>query len=393
MHALPRRCARPSPGRDLIRCAVVAVTVSIAMWLPCPTSSKSFASANRLLLGRRELLRAAGLSIDLLSTAPRDGEAVSRYASIEMDMAALSRMNYNFEHCRMFHTFSGRHCDPSALLASNSAALFNDLPAQGIVCVGEEHNHPLHHAAEVQILQSLREQTPQRTHLALGLEMFGQTNQHRSALNDFVFGKDTLDDLQRRTNWDNTWGWPMVNYAKLLTYAKDSRIEIVPLNCPVAISRSVRLMGAGGFTRLPDFPTTDLSNEAHRLHFVETYFGSKADKVPERLKQRVYETQTIREEFMAAAASRHLQDKGGRLMVVTGRSHIEGRFGVPDRIQRRFNEHGIDCSPTTLLMQSADWHETDHNGVSPDVRTFPGTDVADWVWYTERVKESPAVPA
>jgi hypothetical protein len=126
---------------------------------------------------------------------------------------------------------------------------------------------------------------------------------------------------------------------------------------------------------------------------VQTYFGNKADKVPERLKQRAYETQTIREEFMAAAASSHLQDKGGRLMVVTGRSHIEGRFGVPDRIRRRFNEHGTDYSPTTLLMQSTDWHENDNNEVSPDIQTFPGTDVADWVWYTERVKEPPVVAA
>jgi len=384
---------RPGPRRDLIRCAVVAVTISIVTWSLCKASSKSFASANRLLLGRRELLRAAGLSIDVLTTAPRDAEAVSRYANIDMDMAALNRMDYEFEHRRMFNTASRIYCDPIALLESNNAALFNDLPAQGIVCVGEEHNHPLHHAAEVQILQSLREQTPQRTHLALGLEMFGQTRQHRSALEDFVFGKDTLDDLQRRTNWDDTWGWPMANYAKLLTYAKDSNIEIVPLNCPVAISRSVRLMGAEGFTLLSDFPTTDLSNQAHRSHFVETYFGNKADKVPERLKQRVYETQTIREEFMAAAASMHLQDKGGRLMVVTGRSHIEGRFGVPDRIRRRFNKHGVDYSPTTLLMQSADWRETDHNGASPDIQIFPGTDVADWVWYTERVKEFPAVAA
>jgi uncharacterized iron-regulated protein len=302
-------------------------------------------------------------------------------------------MNYNFEHRRMLNTASGIHCDPIALLASNRAGLFNDLPAQGVVCVGEEHNHPLHHAAEVEMLQSLREQTPQSTHLALGLEMFGQTDEHRRALKDFVFGKDTLDDLQRRTNWNNTWGWPMVNYAKLLSYAKDSKIEIVPLNCPVAISRSVRILGAEGFTRLPSFPSTDLSNEAHRSHFVQTYFGNKADKVPERLKQRAYETQTIREEFMAAAASSHLQDKGGRLMVVTGRSHIEGRFGVPDRIRRRFNEHGTDYSPTTLLMQSTDWHENDNNEVSPDIQTFPGTDVADWVWYTERVKEPPVVAA
>merc|ERR1719277_1761404 len=148
--------------------------------------------------------------------------------------------------------------------------------------------------------------------------MFYNIKDHRQALEDFVFGTDTLQDLMRRTQWESTWGWPISNYAKLLNYAKAEGIRIVGLNAPERVSNFVKHNGIQGLLGKPKIPEMDLSNRNHLARFmagplaedhriagtVRANQSAVLADLPLDLK-RIYEEQILREEWMAAAVAGH----------------------------------------------------------------------------------------
>jgi len=125
----------------------------------------------------------------------------------------------------------------------------------------------MHHAAEFSLLKALSSHSSQHLPMALGLEMFDGTQDHKEALTDFVFGNDTLQDLARRTSWDQNWGWPIRHWAKLLNYAKANQMRIIGLNCPTKISNFVERKGIDGLLGKPRFPEVHLLDSVHRHRF------------------------------------------------------------------------------------------------------------------------------
>lgn len=69
--------------------------------------------------------------------------------------------------------------------------------------------------------------------LAVGMEMFYR--QHQPLLDDFVFGgadARSLAALKQDTRWDETWGWKLSYYSKILNYARMHGIRLCGLNVP-----------------------------------------------------------------------------------------------------------------------------------------------------------------
>lgn len=68
--------------------------------------------------------------------------------------------------------------------------------------------------------------------LAVGLEMFYK--QHQPILDDYVFGSGTrtLASLKEDTRWEETWGWKLAHYSKILNYARMHGIRVCGLNVP-----------------------------------------------------------------------------------------------------------------------------------------------------------------
>eukprot|EP00930_Biecheleria_cincta_P048686 TRINITY_DN33969_c0_g1_i1.p1 TRINITY_DN33969_c0_g1~~TRINITY_DN33969_c0_g1_i1.p1 ORF type:complete len:393 (+),score=48.58 TRINITY_DN33969_c0_g1_i1:36-1214(+) len=374
-------------GHGMFFLFAMIVTVS---WLIPVTFSEPF-RVRSPDSSRRQLSVALGLATFPLIQLPEVPQAASDsellFNSIEDKLTEAAAMTYNTENRLMYNTAKRAPHDPFRALTCGD--FIRSLPDKCVVCVGEEHDHPLHHAAELQLLESLRAATPRSKPLALGLEMFVQCDEHRRALDDFALGKISLDVLQQRTNWSETWGYPILYYAELLNYARDHDIQLVPLNCPLRLSTFAKILGVQGFIGQPSMPYIDLSNREHRSFFMEEFFGNSVNKLPADLVQRQYEAQTMREEFMAAGAAAHLKTVGGRLMMISGRSHVSRRHGIPDRIIRRLDKSF--SPPITLLLQSVDWCER-HGSLSgqiPVCKKLPETRDADWVWFTERKKGFP----
>ena len=254
------------------------------------------------------------------------------------------------------------------------------LSGRQAVVVGEIHSNRCHHHAEFEILRSLSEFQPSGK-LAIGLECFYR--QHQNALDDFVFSHQNMGKLKQAVNWKSTWGYDLNYYAKIFQFCALNRIRLVGLNVPYQV---VQLVGLEGYDGLPSqlkslMPALDLDNKQHRQQFIEAITGAgstdehntKSDSL-----QRMYEAQTLWDEYMAESSAFYIKSNPSHLLlVIAGVGHVLGRSGIPDRIQKRSHSKN---PPFVILPQQVGWQEA--SGL-PDI-TVPLTIAeCDWAWYTE----------
>ncbi|TFJ87611.1 hypothetical protein NSK_000962 [Nannochloropsis salina CCMP1776] len=275
----------------------------------------------------------------------------------------------------------------SYLPAEVNRLMHNKALDQRVVCIGEVHNDDAQHYAEYSILQAVHKRRG-ATGLNVGLEMFYR--QHQAILDDYVFGKGTLASLKEDTKWDKTWGHKMASYAKIFQYAKAHGIRLCGLNVPQPVVQVVRQMGLEHIPeelrrRLP--AVVDLSNTAHRDDFLATmrYFasfhgGAKGGGIPEEALERLYEAQTLWDEYMAESAARLLEaDPRSRMIVLAGTNHIQNRYGVPDRIMRRLGGQPVfTILPVSVKFDAVTSLPMIGDGESYDTR------LGDWVYFIEK---------
>eukprot|EP01038_Epipyxis_sp_PR26KG_P008740 gene8740-11810_t len=289
------------------------------------------------------------------------------------------RNEYNFNNERIYDTL--HH---SYLPAEPMRYLINDLNGRKVIAIGEVHSNPCHHKLEFEIVRSVGSLVgPQK--LSIGMECFYR--QHQSALDRYIFKHKNIGLLKRETNWDETWGYDLNYYAKILAYAVQNNIRIIGLNLPLQVAK---LVSERGLNNMPKslkklLPTVDLTVEKHRLMFQNAMQMSghnnnnNADnKVNNNLMQQYYyETQTLWDEYMAESASNYIIDHpDSTLIIIAGLGHIQGRVAIPDRINKRTNS-----SPFVIVPQQVDWSE--ESGLPLVAQPLTQSD-CDWAWYTEK---------
>mmetsp|Transcript_20440 Transcript_20440/g.32085 ORF Transcript_20440/g.32085 Transcript_20440/m.32085 type:complete len:378 (-) Transcript_20440:571-1704(-) len=290
---------------------------------------------------------------------------------------------YELANARLYDTARRSYLPADPAL---QRALPDRLAGVRCVVVGEAHTHPLHHRLELQVVEALHALAdPETAPLAVGLEMFYR--QHQAALDRYVFRGGTLGQLRRETDWDRTWGFSFAAYSKIFRYAQLNGIRLVGLNAPGAL---VSLVGKSGIDGLPPqlkelLPEMDLNNKQHKDRFMNKMQSLAAlhgggRTMSEGRLARMYEAQTLWDEYMAESVDRYLRGPGasGRLVVLAGVNHVEARDGIPDRVTRRA---GGGAAPAfTVVPQDVDWGA---DGL-PAVAAPPGPAFGDWVYYTEK---------
>lgn len=284
---------------------------------------------------------------------------------------------YNLRNERIYDT--SRH---SYLPTHPELYLHREIKNRNVVIVGEVHSNPLHHLMEFRILSALTSfQGPSK--MSIGMECFYR--QHQEALDNFVYDHGSLKDLKRETNWQETWGYDLSAYARILNYAHMNKIRLVGLNIPLPI---VEFVASRGIRDLPStvakyLPEVDLSNTKHRKQFVQAVngMGSSHGQGNSMTLDHLYEAQALWDEYMAQSAALYLKSyPNALLMVVAGIGHVMGRVGIPNRIRSRTGKEPFVISPFEV-----NWN--DDNGL-PQVDVPPSKDECDWIWYTEHELET-----
>ena len=229
-----------------------------------------------------------------------------------------------------------------------------------VVFVGEQHDDPRHHAVQLTIarcLNFLHRERGRDGPVAIGCEYFQR--QQQPILDEFVAGTPAthnLNWLREKTNWERTWGWDFKMYAMLFFWAQKHDVRLVGLNAPEPVVRIVR---ERSFEQYPELrrilpQRMDLANEAHRVRFENTIASASSSMgrpVPEAASmQRLYEVQTLWEEYMADSCADHIQERGGTLVVCAGSAHIEHRDGLPDRVGARLSAHNSGAASSSSMQ-------------------------------------------
>jgi uncharacterized iron-regulated protein len=202
-----------------------------------------------------------------------------------------------------------------------------------VVFVGETHDSPQSHAAEVEILRGLNRRFPGQ--VALGLEMFRQPQQ--PLLNRWVQGELSEAEFVEATQWKRTWGFDFALYRPILELARTEHLDLIALNPPEEVQRKVREhsfeeLSAEERAGLPQLGEVDPAQrallkaiyEAHAAH------GKGFDGF--------LRVQLLWEESMAERAAAYLGDPANaakRLVTLTGDLHVSYGLGLPKKLLRR----------------------------------------------------------
>jgi uncharacterized iron-regulated protein len=227
------------------------------------------------------------------------------------------------------------------------------LATADVIYLGEIHDRPADHAAQLALLQALHAQNP---HLAIALEMFQQP--YQSALDAYSAGDIGLTELRQRSEYDTRWGYPWAYYAPILEFGRRQRVPLVALNAP---TEAVRMVGRKGlaaldpanFPSVPPVADMDLQRPAYRSLLRRIYDDLHQGHGSSRGFDTFFQAQVLWDETMAAAiATLYAQQRDRQIVVLAGQGHVVYGYGIPAGVARRQPEVR---QATVLLSPATGW--------------------------------------
>ncbi len=208
------------------------------------------------------------------------------------------------------------------------------MAAARVVMVGETHDHPGHHQAQLKILKLMTEQGPPPV---VGIEWLDQGAQ--PACDALSNGSLTVDQFAEQADWNSRWGYTLDLYRPILEYVREHRLKLYALNAPLKVVRKVARKGLKALT--PEergllAPALDLHDPEYEK-MIALQFQGHGIKGQEA-QANFLAAQIGRDETMAhnlALALYPWPDAGKKAVVLAGSAHVAHGRGLPARIQRR----------------------------------------------------------
>lgn len=208
--------------------------------------------------------------------------------------------------------------------------LTSELRGSPFVLMGELHDEPEHHRAQLMLIKALWEA---KVPLAIGMEMFRQDAQ--GSLDRWVEGELPEEEMERifGQNWaESSW----VLYRDILRFARDKSIPVLGLNIPREITQKV---ASSGYGSLPEELRKDWGDLACDLQEPYKSFLLWAFQSHEGYKEQDWENfcqaQILWDTAMAVRllAFREANPET-TVVVLTGVGHA-WMHGIPERIRLR----------------------------------------------------------
>jgi uncharacterized iron-regulated protein len=224
--------------------------------------------------------------------------------------------------------------------ALDQARLFDELSRFDVVCLGEAHDSPRDHFAELAIAEGLaRRARVSGRALGIGFEMFQA--QYGAALYHYSTGRLNDPGLRKRTHYDERWGYPYAYYRPLLELGRAQGLPLKALNASRELSHAVAIDGLSELSprlrrQLPS--DLDLHDPEHRAQF-EQLMADHPHREGMDL-ENFYAAQVVWDETMADNAARWVSARAPQrqLLIVAGSAHCQ-QSAIPSRIQRRERLH------------------------------------------------------
>ncbi|CAN5748484.1 ChaN family lipoprotein [soil metagenome] len=206
-----------------------------------------------------------------------------------------------------------------------------------VVYLGETHDDPADHTAQLEIVQALAQQNE----VAIALEMFQRPFQ--PVLDAYLAGTLTEVELIAQSEYDTRWAFPWEFYAPILRYAKANQIPLIALNTPAEVTRQVVRTGLASLTDadlqyIPPLADIDTTNQAYRDWIGAAFSAHGSDHGLDF--DNFFAAQVLWDETMAEGIVEQLAtDPNRQVIVLAGEGHIAYGYGIPSRVAR--------CLPAT----------------------------------------------
>jgi len=245
------------------------------------------------------------------------------------------------------------------------------LAPANVVYLGETHDRPEDHLAQLEIIQSLHRLNSK---IAIALEMFQRP--YQSALDDYLAGNIAETELIERSEYKRRWGFPWEYYAPILRFAKENKLPLLALNTPSEVTRQVSRAGLSSLTpeqrqHIPPFSEIRTDSAEYRQMALESFqmhqragYGSAADS------ERFFQAQVLWDETMADKIAQFVAaNPDYQVVVLAGQAHILCGYGIPSRVARRMNS--ANFLQRLILLNP-----------SPELSCRTDKPVADFLWFS-----------
>jgi uncharacterized iron-regulated protein len=237
-----------------------------------------------------------------------------------------------------------------------------------VLYLGEIHDRPEDHRAQLDIIRALHRQRPQ---LAIAMEMFQRPAQ--PLLDQYLSGKMTEAELVERSQYQKRWGYDWEFYAPVLRFAKANNLAVIALNTPTEVTRKVARQGFDSLTGeerqwIPPQSEIVLGSESYRQRIQTFYTEIHQGKSKSADFERFFLAQVLWDETMAEQVANWVKkDPNALVIVLAGQGHIAYGDGIPSRVQRRLSALKKFVQLSVLLNPAE-----------------PKTDatIADFFWYS-----------
>ena len=210
-------------------------------------------------------------------------------------------------------------------------AFWNTVKRVDVIYVGETHDDPADHEYQIQLIRGL---LARKLGFAVGWEMFDWTQQ--ALLEDWHRRRISLDELLSRTDFQKSWGLYSPAYSKILKITGQNRIRNIALNAPAGLPR--KIAHGENLTREEQqmMPEGFVATEGAYKNFV-SMIGDHPGMQRNDLR-RFFDAQEVWDQTMAARILEFAKGHpGGKLVVLTGRGHLLGGYGVPFYVRQKSN--------------------------------------------------------
>jgi uncharacterized iron-regulated protein len=217
----------------------------------------------------------------------------------------------------------------SSAVSSTDVEFWHGVAVADVIYIGETHSDPGSHEYELDLVRGM---IRRGIRFAVGWEMFDRSRQ--ADLDRFAQHKLSLNDLLTQTGFEKSWSRYSPLYAEILKTTGKAKIKNVALNAPSWLAHKVARGEQLSSTEESEIPKEFTVPAGAYQNFVQLLGDHPG--IQEGDLSRFFAAQNLWDQTMAKTILEFRQKyPKTKLLVLTGRGHVKGGFGIPNYVSQR----------------------------------------------------------